>query len=676
MTPEALGRSLDLAFTGEADEVLPSSDGEHVALEALTPLGPDPDVKGTSAVFSRTPSGWALRSAVPGNAGSERLEMRLFSPTLSQVAFQSETSLNAEESSPSAYEVGPVGGPYTIVASIPAKDSGESHLLGANAGTPSVPTFSDMVFASDDHSLLPPGSERTVAEGTVAGAPDLYEWTDGRLDLVNVEGEGSGVKLINQCGATLGAGGADPAGGGGADAVSADGSRIVFETERSGPNCTEPSRLYMRIDGRETVEVSKPEGIEPGPSERSTVTYDGATPDDSKILFNTSTPLLAGEATSGDKLFEYDLEAPEGHRLKLLTREFGGEEDGPSRFALISGDGSAVYYYSDGDIYRYETTAEVTSIVAAAKSPKFPLEPSYATPNGDFLVFSSGGVEVEGADGLEPELRGIGHNEVYRYDALNGSVMCVSCGSGVAPATGEAISPATDNPVILSSQDETPPFIQISEDGQEVFFQTSTRLVPQDLNSPAFKENAGYEYPGMDVYEWEAEGVEETPGVFCGVAVGCTNLISSGEDAGPSFFLGASQNGRDAFFSSASQLVPQATPEFNNIYDARVDGGFPPPSNPPPECFSCPGAGSQPPPLTQPASGTSEGTGSLTAPAPTPAPAPAPAPAPTPTPAPVPTPAPKPSKPKCEHGYTRDKRGRCVRTKTRVVKTRRKRKRS
>ncbi len=469
MTPEELGRSQDLTFTGEADEVVPSSDGEHVALEALTPLGPDPDVKGTSAVFSRTPSGWALRSAVPSNAGGERLEMRLFSPDLSQVAFESETSLDIEESA-KTYEVGPVGEPYTIGPSIPAEDAGESYLLGANAGAPSVPTFSDIVFASDDHSLLPAG-----LEGTLTGAPDLYDWTDGRLYPVNVEGDGASLKLINQCGATLGAGGADPAGGGGTDAVSADGSRIVFETEHSGPSCSEPSRLYMRIDGSETVEISKPEGVEPGPSERSNMTYDGATPDDSKILFNTSTPLLAGETTSGDKLFEYDTEAPEGKRLTLITTEFGGGEKGPSRFVLISENGSTVYYNSGSDIYRYETVTGVTSFVAATNPPKFPFEPSYTTPSGTYLVFSSGGVESE--------LRGVNHNEVYRYDAHNGSVMCVSCGSGVAPAVGEAISPAADNPVILNSQDETPPFIQMSENGQRVFFQTSARLVPQDTNT-------------------------------------------------------------------------------------------------------------------------------------------------------------------------------------------------
>ncbi len=234
VTPEELGRSQDLTFTRETDEAMPSSDGEDVALEALTPLGTYPDVRGTSAVFSRTPVGWRMQSAVPDGASGERLHMRLFSPDLSQVALESATSLNAEESSPTTYEVGAVGGPYTVAVIIPAEDSRETHLLGANAGVPSARAFSDVVFASDDHSLLPP-PEGTLAEETVVGAPDLYEWTDGRLRLVNVEGEGSGLKPLNGCGATLGAGGADPAGDGGADAISADGSRIVFTTEHSGP---------------------------------------------------------------------------------------------------------------------------------------------------------------------------------------------------------------------------------------------------------------------------------------------------------------------------------------------------------------------------------------------------------------------------------------------------------
>ncbi len=131
----------------------------------------------------------------------------------------------------------------------------------------------------------------------------------------------------------------------------------------------------------------------------------------------------------------------------------------------------------------------------------------------------------------------------------------------------------------------------MSEDGQRVFFQTTARLVPQDTNSPTIAEDSTGGFPGMDVYEWEADGIEEAPGVFCRVAVGCTHLISTGEDVGQATFLGASENGENVFFATAAQLVPQATPEFTNIYDARVDGGFPPPAGQP-ECLSCQGVGS------------------------------------------------------------------------------------
>ena len=60
------------------------------------------------------------------------------------------------------------------------------------------------------------------------------------------------------------------------------------------------------------------------------------------------------------------------------------------------------------------------------------------------FVSGPGGVEVAGPHGLELEPRGVGHNELYRYDAADGSVMCVSCGEGaVAPAEGEMLEPTS-----------------------------------------------------------------------------------------------------------------------------------------------------------------------------------------------------------------------------------------
>jgi hypothetical protein len=610
VTPADLGRTGDMTFTGN-DRAIPSGNGEHLALEAIgTPLEPQlsasANVNGTDAVFSRTLGGWTMRSATAPGRSADRLAMRLLSPDLSQVGLVSYTALNSEEVSEDGLEVGPVGGPYALVTTAP--NDGQTVLIGANGGTLNVPAFTNVLLESTDAKMLALGAERAHAEEAVTGFENLYVWSGGHLRLVNVNGEG---KLISRCGATLGIGRVSE-GEGSVGAVSADGSKIFFESPLSNPPteevaCKESSRLYMRVAGNpEPVEVSAPQGVELAPSERKTVRYAGATPDGSEVFFDTATPLTAGETPiqrSGEKLFEYDTEAREGERLKLIATGVVPSEGSSNKF-LVSEDGSTVYYQTGSGIYHYDTRTGETSFVAIAASPLIVNEASYAAPNGQFLVFvgGPGGVEVAGSRGLEPERRGKGHNELYRYDAADGSVMCVSCGEGVAPAHGEMQEPANSNGAhaLLGTQDETPPFVQMTDNGQEVFFQTVAQLVPQDRNSTEEIADSKRGLPGLDVYEWEADGVEEAPGAFCRVAVGCTHLISSGEDVGPAFFLGASRDGNNVFFSSASQLVPQATPEFSNIYDARVDGGFPPPLKAP-ECLSCQGVGG-PPPLFGPGS--------------------------------------------------------------------------
>lgn len=590
VTPEELGRSQDMVFTRGTDKAIPSSDGEHLALEGATPIEPSPSVNGTRAVFSRSANGWVMKSAVALGAGDERLQIRLLSPDLSHVGLETKTVFNFEESSlsPHAFEVGPVGGPYADIANIPAEFEAGSNLLGANAGAVGVPAFSDVLFESTDHSLLPPGPERVTAEAAVAGAPDLYEWAEGKLSLVNIAGEGA------RCGANLGAGSA------GQDentvgAVSGDGQKVFFTSVGSGPRCEGPHGLYMRVGGK-TVEVSSPAPeVKLEPSEQKPVRYNAATPEGSEVFFNTATPLTAGESPAErgeNKLFMYNTIT---RALTVVGLDIGEESGTEGSAVVVAEDGSVVYYMIGGDIFRYEVGGGPPTFVATASTTKSTHEASYVTPNGEFLVFPAGpgGVELAGPHGLEPEPRGVGHNELYRYDAVDGSVMCVSCGEGVAPAEGEMLIPSGGslNDSMLETEDEIPPLVQMSEDGSEVFFQTTARLTAQDTNSTKTESNnqSGDPTPGMDVYEWKNDGAWG-----CMQPHGCTYLISSGEAVGPSYFLGASRDGKNIFFSSASPLVPQATPEFTNIYDARVDGGFPAPSKTP-ECTSCQGVGSKAP---------------------------------------------------------------------------------
>jgi hypothetical protein len=593
---------------GGNDVTLVSNEGEHLALEAEgTFLEPGVAIQGTKVVFSRTTAGWALRSLATSEMTANAFFPELFTPNLSQVAIRFYSALSGSKHG--KLLIGPVGGSYSTMVSLP-EAIGETRIVGANAGTASVPAFSDVVFASVDHALLPVGPEREAAEQAQPGQADLYEWAAGRLQLVNVDSEG---KLVSPCGANLGRDtslGEEP--GNALDAVSADGSKIFFSSE-AGPCTEEHTQLYMHdVDG-ETVDVSEPQGVSVPLPARSAVLYDGASTDGSKVFFTTATALTP-EAGAGFRLYEYNSEAPAGHQLKLIASNVNGSEGPFNPYVVVSEDGSAVYYHGASTIrnqgqmilvsgiWRYETTTGMTSLVAVPTPPTFESEPAYATPDGQFYLFPSGNggeppVEVLGPHGLEPELRGAGHDELYRYDAADGSVTCVSCGEGVAPAKGTTLEPR-DAEISFSGAAYPREALAMTDDGQRVFFNTSARLVPQDTNEDSTKEekegilaSAGPLGVAADVYEWEADGTEEAPGVVCEQVHGCTHLISAGEAVGPERFLGASANGENVFFTSAAQLVPQATPEFTNIYDARVDGGFPPPS-PRVRCTSCQGVGS------------------------------------------------------------------------------------
>ena len=583
VTPVEKGRTQALTFTSGGERALVAGDGERLALETIVPLEPNPSVVGARVVFSRDSAlGWQPKSAVALGATAHRIAMRLFSSDLSQVALEWGTALGGVgQSLDVVIEAGPVGGSDAPVASIP-EEKAEDHrteLFGASAN------LSDIVLGSVDHNLL------SVPTGTDVHAYDLYLWTGEHLELVNTP---SGA-LSNSCGATLGSGPGSIGDNNSAmvHAVSEDGSTIVFTSPSheanagaTEPGCEEPTRLFMRVNGGEPIEVSAPEpGVEVGTVKNPLlpVRYNYATPDDSEVFFNTEMALTSDDASKANKLFEYDTVT------KTLTRVADGvppavgvgliDEEG----FVFSEDGSAVYIEpapngSRREIYRVATATGKHSFVADAGEPISSSEPSYSTPEGEFFLFAATG--RPGEDGVADEPRGAGHNELYRYDNATGSVMCVTCGSGTGPAPeqGEVLLRSTE----LEPQDDAATLTQLSNDGQRVFFQTTARLVPADTNSSETVITSASGTPGLDVYEWEADGADG-----CELIQGCTYLLSAGEDSGPSTFLGASADGRNVFLESPAQLAPQATPGFPNIYDARVDGGFAPPSHEPECLLSC-----------------------------------------------------------------------------------------
>jgi hypothetical protein len=177
-----------------------------------------------------------------------------------------------------------------------------------------------------------------------------------------------------------------------------------------------------------------------------------------------------------------------------------------------------------------------------------------------------------------------------------------------------------------------------------LFFESRDPLVPSATNGR------------RDVYEWEAGGEGS-----CAQEPGCVLPVSdvSGED--DSFFMDASPSGNDVFIATGDQLVPSDTDDLRDVYDVRVDGGYPAPTVVPPACAgadACRGPAGAGQALGSPASATFSGAGNLT---------------------PTPPPAKSTAKPKpklkvkvraCRRGLVR-RRGRCVRRQQGKARSRR-----
>jgi hypothetical protein len=621
VTPADKGAAQDMFAGGAFSLALAASDGERLALKTPAALGGNPGSgSGENGgevhtyVFSRSPAGWRMASVYPPDSGQTGYRAGLFTRDLSLVGLDAATYVNFFSHVPGqAFEIGAPGGPYETIASASINDAlvranKRDELIGASLD------FSRVFLASTDHGLTGAGT------GTDEGAYDLYEWHGGQLRLVNVTTNGS---LVSACGATLGYGvntGGDHAHG----AVSSDGGKVFFTSPDPNPaalgdpGCEEPTRLYVRLNARETIEASAPESGVVDSTGFHSVEYQGASADGTKVFFTTTTQLTADDTTHANELYEYNTVT---QTLTRVSRGVSGHAEGgvTEHGVTVSEDGSTVYFEAGGqltpeaaanpeglnNLYRYNTETGATHYIATVGHAGYAAgyAPTEATAAGGFFLFDTTKL-VGGYDSSTPE--GLA-DELYRYDDSNGSLTCVSCAPGNAPAKGSASLP-TGVVELIGTPNLTPQLLPMSQDGRYVFFETNEELVPQDINGTG---GFGGERisPHTDVYEWEREGAGG-----CTQSSGCVHLISSGKDHAPSLLLGASADGSNVFFSSHSQLAPQDTDEVGDVYDARVGGGFAPPPRPM-QCSgdACQGAPSTSPVFTEAASKLFSGPGNLSA---------------------------------------------------------------
>jgi hypothetical protein len=382
----------------------------------------------------------------------------------------------------------------------------------------------------------------------------------------------------------------------------------------------------------------------------------GASSDGSKVFFMTKMELtrgaVEGDVGHTPELYEYNMEPREGE--KALTLISGGPsetlEGDVENVTAISSDGSAVYFSAFGklagpakqypaptgneffspiNLYRYDTVTGETTFITTLNKWDYPgdfgehssgedwyenelggeggrrgMESEglhyqkewYTTGDGRFLVFGTylplTGFDNRPAPGVKCPINTSGNVppegrcfELYRYDSATGQIVCVSCAGG-APVDGAYFART-----YFASPSVGPPR-PISENGEDVFFESASALVPQAT-------------PSRDhVYEWHG---------------GVISLISSPSDPGDAFLLGSSADGSNVFFVTHAQLSAADTDQSADIYDARVGGGFA--GLTPPACTGtgCQGVPAAPPVFATPAGVTFKGVGNFPPPPPPPA---------------------------------------------------------
>ncbi len=213
--------------------------------------------------------------------------------------------------------------------------------------------------------------------------------------------------------------------------------------------------------------------------------------------------------------------------------------------------------------------------------------PARTTPDGTALLFKSR-AQLTGYDSE-------GHAEIYRYDAAGSSLHCLSCNPTGAAATADATLQYDSRGEVNQLFIQLVWLENLRADGRRAFFESEESLVAADTDGL------------RDVYEWEDQGVGS-----CAKASGCLYLISSGQSARDEFLWAVSKSGDDVFFFSGDLLGGGDTDETPSVYDARVNGGFPPAPSPPGECLgeACQPAAVVPNDPT-PASSAYEGAGNV-----------------------------------------------------------------
>jgi hypothetical protein len=468
---------------------------------------------------------------------------------------------------------------------------------------------SRLVFALGEHFWPGDGTEE-APKILGQGVRSLYEYAGTGNTAPLLVGVGDNGEQIGRCGVALGGGPRnDHATEYEHNAISRDGEVVFFtafpdEYEKDGCKASAPpvAELFARVGnglpGAHTVAISEPSEEDcsacyenkqlVSAGQLAGAQFLGASADGSKVFFETTQPLLGGDTS--ENIYEYDFDAPAGERV---VRVSGGDStvSNPAaevihigdRFVTMSEDGSHVYFLANGVLTKTPNVDGEAAEAGAVNLYVFERDAGYpagrtafvarlsqqdeqslehfgggmdVTPDGRFVVFASN-------RDLTPDDTTTAL-QVFEYDAQTGALVRVSIGqhgfnhNGNVPSNNATFQLGD----VREASEVYPVRSSVSADGSYVFFQSDAALVPQALEG------------ANNVYEYHE---------------GWVSLISDGAD-GSVNLLGTDSSGADVFFETKDPLVAQDTDSNVDIYDARIDGGFPVPAQ-----SSCSGEGCQGP---------------------------------------------------------------------------------
>jgi hypothetical protein len=376
--------------------------------------------------------------------------------------------------------------------------------------------------------------------------------------------------------------------------ISADGSRIFFQTP------VESGNVYMRVDGTRTVQLNASERTdcadhdpctgtpEPDPSGPQPASLWIASKDGSRIFFSTSEGLVNEDADGLDDIYMYDVDAPAGRHLTLVTKDeepstgdgvigvVGASDDGHYLYFMVGGQlvagepaGRGLYAWHDGTIkyiggFDVPDNVTLNTLAASWTGTSITLMARVAA-DGSHLMFatsSDGGFKdrwgFAGFDHAGPKC-GVGCRELYVFDANAGTLRCASCDPSGALPLGAAQDNIKNDATASGATSTSHITRALSSDGRYAFFSSPDPLVPEDTNGK------------YDAYEYDTQTEE-------------VHLLSSGESPEDSYFMDASASGDDAFFATREQLTGWDLDTSYDLYDARAGGGLPEPKPAPPSC--------------------------------------------------------------------------------------------